>query len=163
MVRTSPGNKNQENSSDCMYDQEELRLSDRSAIAPVGDRHMFELKSRRVVEEEQFGNPADGYDNRDKQFLRIQRWTRGSIWLRERPDLSQYDEKNGLNLYALFEDFDYSFEDGEHRFVFPDSMPTSTQERIRALDEADMLSEDGWEVFESETRFFGPLEIIEAE
>lgn len=40
-------------------------------------------------------------------------------------------------------------------------MPTSTQERIRALDEADMLSEDGWEVFESETWFFGPLEIIE--
>ena len=53
-------------------------------------------------------------------------------------NLSQYDEKNSLNLYALFEDFDYSFEDGEHRFVFPDSMPTSTQERIRALDEADM-------------------------
>lgn len=123
---------------------------------------MFELRSRRVVEDELYGKPSDGYDDRQKQFQRIQTWTRGSIWLPKRPDLSQYDEDIGLNLYALFEGFDYSFEDGAHRFVFPDSMPESTQERIRALDEDDILSEDGWEAFESETWFFGPLELIEA-
>ena len=69
---------------------------------------MFELRTTKIVEEELIGNPADGYDNEDRQFKRIQTWSCGWIQLETRPDLSDYDEEEGLSIYDCFEEVESS-------------------------------------------------------
>ncbi len=123
---------------------------------------MFELKATKVVEDEIMVRRVDGYDNTEKQIRRIQHWSRGSIWLEQRPDLSDYDEEKGLNLYQAFDFDEYMFEDGHHEFVFPASLPEELRQRIIEVDAESDLVEDGWEVIESETWFFGPLVVAGA-
>ena len=121
---------------------------------------MFELRATRVVEDEILVRNIHDHDKPERQIRRVQHWNGGSIWLAERPDLSDYDEAQGLSVFETFEVEDHLFEDGQHEFVFPDSMPEGTRQRVLEVDEEGDLIDDGWEVLESETRFFGPLVII---
>lgn len=121
---------------------------------------MFELRSTKVVEDEIMVRDIHDHDKPERQVRRVQRWTKGSIWLAERPDLSGYDETQGLNLYETFDVEDYVFEDGEHEFVFPASMPETTRNKVLEVDQEGDLMDDGWEVLESETWFFGPLVVV---
>jgi hypothetical protein len=121
---------------------------------------MFELKATRVVEKETFGRWVEGGFDSELQFRRIQHWSRGSIWLEESPDLSSYSEDEGINLYEKFEFDDWTFEDGHHEWKFPPNISEEDRKRILALDEESDLSDDGWEVVESETWFYGPLEVV---
>ena len=123
---------------------------------------MFELKAAKVVEDEIMTRSGRDYDNPERQIRRVQYWNQGSIWLEERPDLSVFDVTKGLNLYDTFDFDDYSFMDGHHEFVFPPSISEEVRKRIIEVDAESDLTEDGWEVIESETWFFGPL-VIEGE
>ena len=123
---------------------------------------MFELKATRVIEDEILTQHPDDYGNPERQIRRVQYWNRGSIWLEQRPELTGYDEAQGLNLYQTFEFDDYVFEDGHHEFVFPPSMSNEAKARVIEVDAERDLVEDGWEVIESETWFFGPL-VVEGE
>ena len=122
---------------------------------------MYQLKTNKIIEVEVIGNPSDGYENEARQFKRIQVWRFGWIALEQRPELSGYDEKEGLSIYDAFEDFDHYFEEGSHRFVFPDTFTKEMRTQILELDVEGDLCDAGWEVIESETRFFGPLEVME--
>ena len=118
---------------------------------------MFKLKSRQVVLKELIGKWSDGGYDVHPQFQRIQFWSRGEISLSERPDLSNYDPQKGINLYDTFEFDDWSFEDGHHEWLFPDSMSAEDKTKIVEIDEEGDLTEHAWEVIESETWFHGPL------
>ena len=122
---------------------------------------MFKLMALRVIEDELYGQWTKDASDPDLKFRRIQYWTRGTIWLNERPDLSNYKEEEGINLYEVFEFPEYSFFDGHHEWQFPKGMSEEARQRIIALDEEADLSDDGWEVEESETWFYGPLVVEE--
>ena len=64
-----------------MYDQEHLRLSVRSAIAPVGDRHMFELKSSESSKRNSSVIQSMAMTIETNSFYEFKHG-RGSIWLR---------------------------------------------------------------------------------
>ena len=114
-----------------------------------------------MVEDEQYGQWREGKFHPELKFRRIQYWTRGTIWLNERPDLSNYKEEEGINLYEVFEFDEYTFLDGHHEWQFPPTLSEEAKQRIIALDEEADLSDDGWEVVESETWYYGPLVVEE--
>ena len=118
---------------------------------------MFELKSNRVAQVELIGRWSKGGYDAELQFRRTQYWSRGSIWLEECPDLSSYQEEDGINLYDRFEFDEWTFEEGHHEWAFPQGMSEEIIAVIIEADEEGDLSDAGWEVIESETWFYGPL------
>jgi len=123
---------------------------------------MFKLQATRVVQNELYGIWEKGGYEQHPQFRRVQHWSHGTIWLDKRPDLSNYNEEQGLNLYEQFDFQDWTFEDGRHEWTFPEGMSEEARTAVLSLDEEGDLTDGGWEVVESETWFYGPLVITEA-
>jgi hypothetical protein len=124
---------------------------------------MFELRATHIVERDIYCKFGDE-DKPERQFRRIQYWRRGSISIDERPDLSNYKEDKGINLSEVNEDWpfgDYSFEDGYQEWEFPPTMSKTARQSIIDLDMEGDLCDDGWEVLEHETWFYGPLAVSE--
>ena len=122
---------------------------------------MFKLRSRKIIQKERIGKWTNGSYDAHPQFNRIQFWASGEISLDERPDLSNYDPEKGINLYDTFEFEDWIFEDGYHEWAFPVSMSEQEKAAIIRIDEEGDLVDDNWEVIESETWFYGHLDIEE--
>ena len=66
----------------------------------------------------------------------------------------------GINLYEVFDFDDWEFSDGRTEWEFQDSFSLQARQRLIELNEVGDPVEDGWEVIESETWFYGPLEVV---
>jgi hypothetical protein len=76
------------------------------------------------------------------------------------PDLSEYDQDEGINIFEEFEIDKHELIDGsEGASVFPNELPQRERERLMALSDAELV-DDGWTI-ESATRFSGPLVVEE--
>ena len=98
-------------------------------------------------------------------------WRWGWATLKEKPDLSNYNESEGINIYdfdlidqdlddGVWEDYDYSSETN------PDNVKVLEEEVDIFLEENGYiidLDELGWENIDTELRFSGPLEVEEVE
>ena len=72
------------------------------------------------------------------------------------PDLSGYNQDEGVNIFEEFEFEEHQLLDGsEQTSLFPNELPADERNRLLALSEAELVDE-GWTI-ESATRFKGPL------
>ena len=80
----------------------------------------------------------------------------GWIIVDQLPDLSGYNEDEGVDILEEFEFEQHQLLDGSRETsVFPIELPSEECDRLMALSEAELLDE-GWSI-ESATRFNGPL------
>lgn len=121
---------------------------------------MYYLRSKRVVEKQIWGRLVDGDYPPEPRFQKTDSWEWGQIGLSEEPDLTNYDPDVGINLYEVFDFDDWEFSDGRTEWEFQDSFSLQARQRLIELNEVGDPVEDGWEVIESETWFYGPLEVV---
>jgi hypothetical protein len=80
----------------------------------------------------------------------------GWIIVDQLPDLSGYNQDEGVNIFEEFEFEEHQLLDGsQETSVFPKELPLEECDRLMALSEAELVDE-GWTI-ESATRFNGPL------
>jgi hypothetical protein len=80
----------------------------------------------------------------------------GWIIVDQLPDLSGYNQDEGVNIFEEFEFEEHQLLDGsEQTSLFPNELPAEERNRLLALSEAELVDE-GWTI-ESVTRFKGPL------
>jgi hypothetical protein len=98
-----------------------------------------------------------------KGDLRIEHLTvyrSGWIIVDQLPDLSGYNQDEGVNIFEEFEFEEHELLDGsQETSIFPKELPLEECERLMALSEAELVDE-GWTI-ESATRFNGPLVVEE--
>ena len=76
------------------------------------------------------------------------------------PDLSGYNQDEGVNIFEEFEFEEHQLYDGaQETSLFPKELPADERNRLLALSEAELAAE-GW-TLESITRFKGPLVVEE--
>lgn len=94
-----------------------------------------------------------------KGDLRIEHLTvyrSGWIVVDQLPDLSGYNQDEGVNIFEEFEFEEHQLLDAsQETSVFPEELPLEECDRLMALSEAELIDE-GWSI-ESATRFNGPL------
>ena len=84
----------------------------------------------------------------------------GWIIVDQLPDLSGYNQDEGVNILEEFEFDEHELIDGsEGTSFFPKELPQEECERLMALSDAELVDE-GWTI-ESATRFSGPLVVEE--
>jgi hypothetical protein len=102
-------------------------------------------------------------DNWKKDNLKIEHLTvyrSGWIIVDQLPDLSDYNQDEGVNIFEEFEFEEHQLYDGaQETSLFPKELPAEERNRLLALSEAE-LAEEGW-TLESITRFKGPLVLEE--
>jgi hypothetical protein len=102
-------------------------------------------------------------DNWKKDNLTIEHLTvyrSGWIIVDQLPDLSGYNQDDGVNILEEFEFDEHELIDGsEGTSFFPKELPQEECERLMALSDAELVDE-GWTI-ESATRFSGPLVVEE--
>jgi hypothetical protein len=95
--------------------------------------------------------------------LRIEHLTvyrSGWIIVDQMPDLSGYNQDEGVNIFEDFEFEEHQLLDGsEETSIFPKELPAEECDRLMNLSEAELVDE-GWTI-ESATRFTGPLVVEE--
>ncbi len=97
-------------------------------------------------------------DNLTIEHLTVYR--SGWIIVDQLPDLSGYNEDEGVNIFEEFEFEEHQLYDGaQETSLFPKELPAEERNRLLALSEAE-LAEEGW-TLESITRFKGPLVLEE--
>ena len=80
----------------------------------------------------------------------------GWVIVDQLPDLSGYNQDEGVNIFEEFEFEEHQLLDGsEQTSLFPNELPAEERNRLLALSEAELVDE-GWTI-ESATRFKGPL------
>jgi hypothetical protein len=80
----------------------------------------------------------------------------GWVIVDQLPDLSGYNQDEGVNIFEEFEVEEHQLLDGsEQTSLFPNELPAEERNRLLALSEAELVDE-GWTI-ESATRFKGPL------
>ena len=94
-------------------------------------------------------------------------WRWGNVTVAEAPDLSEYDEEEGIDIYQLDVD-DHDLDDGVYEdweYVSDQSeQSTLLQEEVNAQVEENGyvdLDELGWDNIDTEVWFRGPLEVTE--
>lgn len=102
---------------------------------------------------------------KDEQILqRIHGWRWGAYKACEEPDLSDYDPEEGINVNDLDGEH-LGLDDGQYEeWVFPDGMTKKEQKKLLkawAEDWHEGVTNLGWEEWDSELWFRGPLEIEE--
>jgi hypothetical protein len=102
-------------------------------------------------------------DTWKKDNLKIEHLTvyrSGWIIVDQLPDLSGYNQDEGVNIFEEFEFEEHQLYDGaQETSLFPKELPAEDRNRLLALSEAE-LAEEGW-TLESITRFKGPLVLEE--
>ena len=102
-------------------------------------------------------------DTWKKDNLKIEHLTvyrSGWIIVDQLPDLSGYNQDEGVNIFEEFEFEEHQLLDGsQETAVFPKELPLEECDRLMALSEAELVDE-GWTI-ESATRFKGPLVLEE--
>jgi hypothetical protein len=84
----------------------------------------------------------------------------GWIIVDQLPDLSGYNQDEGVNIFEEFEFEEHQLLDGsEETSIFPKELPAEECERLMTLSEEELVDE-GW-MIESATRFTGPLVVEE--
>jgi hypothetical protein len=97
-------------------------------------------------------------DNLTIEHLTVYR--SGWIIVDQLPDLSGYNQDEGVNIFEEFEFEEHQLYDGaQETSLFPKELPAEERNRLLALSEAE-LAEEGW-TLESITRFKGPLVLEE--
>ena len=85
----------------------------------------------------------------------------------EKPNLSEYDPDEGIELYALGDVTDMEQDDGcWEEWTWPEDMDEEEIERLEELYEEeydDGLMEEGWQLDDTEYWVSGPLELEEVE
>jgi hypothetical protein len=93
-------------------------------------------------------------DNLTIEHLTVYR--SGWIIIDQLPDLSGYNQDEGVNIFEEFEFEEHQLYDGaQETSLFPKELPADERNRLLALSEAELAAE-GW-TLESITRFKGPL------
>jgi hypothetical protein len=84
----------------------------------------------------------------------------GWIIVDQLPDLSRYNQDEGVNIFEEFEFEEHQLLDGsEETSIFPKELLAEERGRLLALSEEELVDE-GWTI-ESATRFSGPLVVEE--
>ena len=80
----------------------------------------------------------------------------GWIIVDQLPDLSGYNQDEGVDIFEEFEFEEHQLlDESQETSVFPEELPLEECDRLMALSEAELVDE-GWTI-ESATRFNGPL------
>jgi hypothetical protein len=96
----------------------------------------------------------------DLRIEHMQVYRSGWFIVDQLPDLREYDQDKGVNIFEEFEIDKHELIDGsEGASVFPNELPQEERERLMALSDAELVDE-GWTI-ESATRFSGPLVVEE--
>jgi hypothetical protein len=97
-------------------------------------------------------------DNLTIEHLTVYR--SGWIIVDQLPDLSGYNQDEGVNIFEEFEFEEHQLYDGsQETSLFPKELPAEERGRLLALSEEE-LADEGWRL-ESATRFKGPLVVEE--
>jgi hypothetical protein len=97
-------------------------------------------------------------DNLTIEHLTVYR--SGWIIIDQLPDLSGYNQDEGVNIFEEFEFEEHQLYDGaQETSLFPKELPAEERGRLLALSEEE-LADEGW-TLESITRFKGPLVVEE--
>ena len=104
---------------------------------------------------------------KDDQYLkRIHGWRWGEYIAEEEPGLSGYDPEEGIDVLSL-DGEQGDLDDGQYEeWEFPEGMDEEDQQRILDAWESDWhegITDLGWEEWESELWFRGPLNVEEVE
>ena len=94
-------------------------------------------------------------------------WRWGTVTVAEAPDLSKYDEEEGIDIYQLdvddhelddgvYEDWEYVSDGGEQANLLEEEVNAQVEEN-GFVD----LDELGWDNIDTEVWFRGPLEVTE--
>ena len=108
------------------------------------------------------------FKNGSRYITRRHGWRWGYVIVDEKPDLSDYDEDVGADSSCDFGDIiDQGQDDGcWEDWVYPDDMEEKEREEIEeawAEDWHDGVEALGWESWESEMLFEGPLDVEEVD
>ena len=102
----------------------------------------------------------------DQYLKRIHGWRWGEYIAEEEPDLSGYDPEEGIDVLSLNGE-QGDLDDGQYEeWLFPEGMDEEDQQRILDAWESDWhegITDLGWEEWESELWFRGPLNVEEVE
>ena len=103
---------------------------------------------------------------KDDQYLkRIHGWRWGEYIAEDKPDFSDYDPEEGIDVLSL-DGEQGDLDDGQYEeWQFPEGMDEQDQQRILdawASDWHEGITDLGWEEWESELWFRGPLNVEEA-
>jgi hypothetical protein len=102
----------------------------------------------------------DTWKKGDLTIEHLKVYRSGWIIVDQLPDLSGYNQDEGVNIFEEFEFDEHQLHDGSNEAsIFPNELPAEERNRLLALSEAELVDE-GW-TLASVTRFKGPLVVEE--
>jgi len=102
------------------------------------------------------------YKKGDEYLKRIQRWRWGEYFAEEKPDLSDYDPDSGIDVNTLDGEQGDLGDSQYEEWQFPSGMDEEDQQKIHDAWEEDWhdgITGLGWEEWETELWFHGPLDV----